>query len=96
MIGESNLDRNLLLCTCTLKTPLSAWTEVHLRNAAHHHRNMAQVEEVVNRGSQVKLEHRNAHDIYDGSDGEQGVRGLLGDVLLDVLLEVGVVPLALA
>jgi len=67
-----------------------------LRNAAHRHRNLAPVEEAVNWGSQVKLEHRNAHDIYDGSDGEQGVRGLLGDVLLDVLLEVGVVPLALA
>ena len=54
------------------------------------------MEEAVNWGSQVKLEHRNAHDIYDGSDGEQGGRGLLGDVLLDVLLEVGVAPLALA
>jgi len=57
------------------------------------------VEEVVNRGSQV----RPAHDIYVGSDGIEGlegVRGLLGDVLLDVLfvlLHLGVVlPLALA
>jgi hypothetical protein len=81
-----------------MKTPRSAWTEVHLRNAAHHHRSLVQVEEVVNQGSQVKLEHRNAHDIlvYNGSDGKQGVRGLLGDVPLDVLLEVGVVPMALA
>jgi hypothetical protein len=39
-----------------------------------------------------KLGHLNVHDIYDGLDGKFGVRGLLADVLLGVLLE-GVVPL---
>jgi hypothetical protein len=95
VIGELILAEISCLCIDDTSVRLDRG---HLRNAAHHYRNLVQVEEVVNRGSQV----RPAHDIYDGSDGIEGlegVRGLLGDVLLDVLfvlLHLAVVPLELA